>query len=603
MNDIVLLLRRPFIIAFVLALATLGSLSVAAEDTAVARPSQLFSREIQIDHRYLNIPIKRGAPMQTVTILVDGTPILVDYMKLSAAVPDWWAFVDLEKWQGRTATVQVIGPDAGSGLLERLELGDTLKSQDELYGEALRPLIHFSSRRGWVNDPNGLVYYNGEYHLFFQHTPYSWAGEGNSHWGHATSRDLVHWKEHGDVISPVDPGGIWSGSAVVDWENTSGFGEGGRPPLVLFYTSARFGPVSSGGIAAPQFTQCIAYSTDGRKFTKYAVNPVVGSITGWNRDPKVIWHAATKQWVMALYSETPAGNGVLDAKGKPAMVYMVQLLSSPNLRDWTPTSTIAGGVGEDRFLHECPDLFELPLDTDPKVKKWVIWSASGEYVIGEFDGHRFVPETIKLSGSFGTTEIWGGTRNVLYAAQTFSDAPDGRRIQMGWGVASSPNMPFNQLHLLPCELKLMQTSEGPRLARTPVGELASLRDGPDQSKALERFSGEAIELRAEIAEGKGGTFQATMRGAKITYDTNSQELNVNGTRAAAPWVGGRQNIIVYVDRTVIEVFASDGLTYIATPYISEAGNRSVSVDSSAGAAKVRALQVYKLKSIWNADQR
>jgi sucrose-6-phosphate hydrolase SacC (GH32 family) len=161
------------------------------------------------------------------------------------------------------------------------------------------------------------------------------------------------------------------------------------------------------------------------------------------------------------------------------------------------------------------------VDGDASTRKWVISGASGEYALGSFDGERFVPETAKLCGVFGTATISGDTANTFYAAQTFSDAPDGRRIQIAWGLAQSPGMPFNMLHLLPCELGLIRTGEGIRLVRTPVRELTSLRDGPDQSKTLEKFSGEAVELRVEIEASNTGVFDADVRGAKITYDAKT----------------------------------------------------------------------------------
>ena len=304
------------------------------------------------------------------------------------------------------------------------------------YREPLRGQFHFSSRRGWNNDPNGLVFYDGEYHLFYQHNPYGW-GWGNMHWGHAVSSDLVHWQELGDALAPDPLGPMFSGSAVVDWKNTSGFGKPGQPAQVLIYTAA-----------GDPTVQCIAFSTDGRNYAKFSGNPVVKQITGGNRDPKVIWHEPTQKWVMTLYVEQNR-------------VHTIQFLSSPNLKDWTRMSHTDG-------FFECPDFFELPVDGDAANRKWVLTAASSEYMVGTFDGTTFTPETPKLPGHRG---------RGFYAAQTFSDIPseDGRRIQIGWFQTETPGMPFNQSMTIPLELKLTATLEGPRLTWTPVKELASLR--------------------------------------------------------------------------------------------------------------------------------
>jgi sucrose-6-phosphate hydrolase SacC (GH32 family) len=204
---------------------------------------------------------------------------------------------------------------ADSAALSAIEQGDGIQDEGSMYREPLRGQFHFSPKRGWNNDQNGMVFYNGEYHLFFQHNPYGWDW-GNMHWGHAVSRDLVHWDELGDKLLPDDMGPMFSGSAVVDWKNTSGFGKDGRPPLVLIYTAAGNPTV-----------QCIAYSTDGRKFTKFAGNPVLKEITGGNRDPKVMWHEASRKWVMVLYVEWQKK-------------HTIHFFNSPNLRNWSLTQIV-----------------------------------------------------------------------------------------------------------------------------------------------------------------------------------------------------------------------------------------------------------------------
>jgi fructan beta-fructosidase len=249
-------------------------------------------REFRIEKRYLNLPIKNGAPKRVVSTLVDGRVEVRNDIELAPGEPDWWAPMDVGAWHGRTVVLQVDKLPEDSRALTSIEPADTLRGAEDLYREPLRAQFHFSPRRGWNNDPNGLVFFGGEYHLFFQHNPYGW-GWGNMHWGHAVSRDLVHWQELGDALAPDPLGPMFSGSAVVDRANTSGLGQPGRPAQVLIYTAA-----------GDPAVQCLASSTDGRHFTKYPGNPVVKQFTPGNRDPKVLWHEPSKRWVMTLYVET-----------------------------------------------------------------------------------------------------------------------------------------------------------------------------------------------------------------------------------------------------------------------------------------------------------
>ncbi|MCX6907318.1 MAG: GH32 C-terminal domain-containing protein, partial [Verrucomicrobia bacterium] len=538
-------------------------------------------REFKIEKRYLNIPIKNGAPKRKVAVLVDGKPEVTLDIELANAEPDWWAFMDVSAWRGKTVTLQADRLPEDSAALTQIEPSDKIKGAENLYREPLRPQLHFSSKRGWNNDPNGMVFHRGEYHLFYQHNPYGcpW---GNMHWGHAVSRDLVHWEEIGDALAPDDLGPMFSGSAVVDWKNTSGFGSADKPPQVLIYTAAGNPTV-----------QCIASSTDGRSYTKFSGNPVVKEITGGNRDPKVIWHEPTQKWVMTLYVGFPDPEKK-DAKGKPARRDTIHFLSSPDLKNWTVMSQTEG-------FFECPDFFELPVDGDANKKKWVLTAASSDYTVGTFDGAKFTPETEKLKGHRG---------RGFYAAQTFSDIPakDGRRIQIGWLQALSPGMPFNQAMSLPLELKLVSTAEGPRLTWTPVKELQKLRAKSHRlgTRTLKEgdanpfagVSGELFEVRADFTPSADTTVAFNVRGVEIAYDAAKQELIVNNHRSPAPLRNGRQRFIIYADRTAFEVFASDGLTYVPMPVIPKAEDKSLGLSVKGGAAQFTVLEAHELRSAW-----
>lgn len=292
-------------------------------------------------------------------------------------------------------------------LLEQAVIAtDTVAQRTPLHAEKYRPQFHVTSSTDWLNDPNGLVYFDGEYHPFFQRV--SGSNDGNTivkSWGHAVSADLVHWTQLPDAISPDEHGSIWSGSTVVDWHDASGLGRDDKPPLIAFYTNA-----------TTPFDQQLAYSTDrGRTWTKDPT-PILANLHGANRDPKVIWHEPTRRWVMALY---------LDEPGHYA------LFASSDLKMWGKPKdvTLEGDNG-------CPDFFPLALDGDASKTKWIFTGASARYVVGTFDGKAFTPETDSLVGEYGPN---------FYAAQTFSDEPTGRRVQIGWMRGGrNPGMPFNQ---------------------------------------------------------------------------------------------------------------------------------------------------------------
>lgn len=535
------------------------------------RPAGLLSKanhELVADKRYVLFPVRTGAAKRNVTVSIGDRAERHFDIELADGDAEWWAPLDISAWQGKKLSIEVDRLPEDSQALANLKQTDEATPADETYREALRPQFHFSPRRGWNNDPNGLVFYEGAYHIFFQHNPYGW-NWGNMHWGHALGRDLIHWQEVGEALYPDSLGTMFSGSAVVDWKNTSGFGRDGKPPLVLIYTAA-----------GNPTTQCLAFSNDGGKtFTKYEHNPIIEQITPGNRDPKVIWHEPTRRWVMVLYVESPEKK------------HTIHFFTSPDLKTWNDVSQIEG-------FFECPDLFELPLDGDANRKKWVLTAANSEYLVGTFDGERFMPETPKLTGHRG---------RGFYAAQTFSDIPakDGRRIQIGWLQAPSPGMPFNQCFSVPLKLDLVTTPDGPRLKWWPVAELEKLRGKQLKVGAasntgnisINRVGSDLLDIIAVAAPAKGTSVTFNIRGVSIVYDAAKEELAVNGHRARVPLHDGKLDLRILADRTVYEIFANGGLTYVPMPVIPDADNRSLSVTAD-GKAPVPKLDVYELHSIW-----
>jgi len=450
-------------------------------------------------------------------------------------------------------------------------------NSNKLYHEIHRPQFHFTAKENWLNDPNGLVYYKGEYHLFFQHNPkgLNW---GPNTWGHAISPDLVHWRQIEHAIEPGELGWIWSGSAAVDWNNTGGFQTGDERVLVAFYTTGD-------SIVKPEkpCVQSIAYSNDrGRTWTRYEGNPVLGHIVAHNRDPKVIWHKPTKKWVMSLFLD---GNDFA-------------LFSSPNLKEWTRTCDIhLPDTGE------CPDIFELPVDGDTDKTKWVFWGGNGNYYIGTFDGSSFQAESDVLRADLGAN---------FYAAQTWSDIPesDGRRIQIAWMSGGKyPDMPFNQQMSFPCELTLRTTLKGIRLYRQPVKEIETIHQKEHSwdnqtlkpgENLLSSISGALFDIRAEIELGNATEVGFTVRSEKIQYDVAEKQLSCLGRLAHLEPLENKIQLQILVDRTSIEVFGNEGRVSMSSCFLPDLENTSLGIYASGGEATVASLNVYDLCSAWES---
>ena len=350
--------------------------------------------------RYLAVPVQNGAPKILLEVFDGGTRVAYDQVEWARGATNWTGSLDLRGFAGRLLEFRFSGENVPNISAVDLAFADArFPAPKGQYGEAWRPQFHFTPPLGWNNDPNGLSYRDGEWHMFYQHNPFGvrW---GNMHWGHAVSKDLVRWTDLGDVIAPDDHGPMFSGSAVTDHANTSGFGKGAH---VLVYTAA-----------GKPHTQRIAWSLDGRNYAKWPKAAVEGRVDA-NRDPKVVWYVPGKFWVLAVYGEVEAGR------------HGVSIFTSPNLKDWTFASNVRGDLfDEGRFLYECPDFFELPIQGETGTR-WVLTAANRQYAIGSFDGRTFIPEATRLEQTRPVDGL-----NPVYAWQSFSDAPDGRRIQMAW---------------------------------------------------------------------------------------------------------------------------------------------------------------------------
>ena len=446
-----------------------------------------------------------------------------------------------------------------------------------MYNEKYRPQFHFTAKKNWLNDPNGLVFYDGEYHLFFQHNPESvqW---GNMTWGHAVSPDLLRWKQLRNAIEPDELGTIFSGSAVVDWNNSSGFQTGAEKVMVAFYTAAG----EHGTAGKRPFTQCAAFSNDrGRTWTKFAGNPVLGNRTPSNRDPRVLWHEPTKKWVLVLAED-------------PGQYYSFHV--SDDLKSWRCVSELRG-----ENIFECPDLFELPVEGRPGDTRWILHGGNGHYLIGAFDGTAFVKESGKFALDHGSN---------FYAAQTFSDIPptDGRRIQIPWmNGGEYPDMPFNQQMGFPCELTLRATNEGLRVFRRPVHEIRHIRgrlrrwnDTPlsPGENPLEGLAGDLFEIRAEIDLAGADRVGFRLRGEEVRYVARDKRLKCMGRSVPIGLADGPLKLHLLLDRSSLEVFAQDGFVAMSFCLLPDSDDRSLEIYSKGARAKIVSLEVWELSSVW-----
>lgn len=522
---------------------------------------------LKITKKYLNLPVSHQKERAVMTLAVDGKPVRSFDIRLASAEPDYWVFCDVSSFKGKQIKISYCGDAAG---MDKIYQADEIAGQDSLYKETNRPQIHYTQRRGWNNDPNGLIYYEGEYHLFYQHNPYErdW---GNMHWGHAVSKDLIHWEELPIALFPDEHGTMFSGSAVIDYKNTAGFNKGNVPAMVAVYTAD----------SPEKQVQCIAYSLDkGRTWTKYDGNPVVDSKAKWNshdtRDPKVFWYEPTGKWVMVLNERD--GHSIYN---------------SDDLKHWTFESHITG-------FWECPELFELPVDGVTGNKKWVMYGASGTYMIGSFDGRTFVPESGKHYYSTGT----------IYAAQTFTNIPsgDGRRIQIGWGRISHPGMPFNGTMLLPTVLSLRTTKDGIRLFSEPIKELETLQIAKGQWKDLSaEKAGELLQpynhtgslrIRTTLSLSHATNAGLSLYGQNLLdYDMNFNK--VNGVFYSPEDMTSMEiSVDIILDRTSVEVFVDGGAYSYSMERRADSNNKD-GFRFWGNNIQVKNLEVYELQSIWN----
>ena len=473
--------------------------------------------------RFLAVPINNDAETHRLCITEQGTPSWLLTLNYDPVSPAYEAYIPMDAFLGKDIGLSLDGKAYDTDLPAGFRFADAVP---DAYEEPLRPQVHFSPLQGWNNDPNGLVWYKGFYHLFFQHNP---AGNiwGNMHWGHAVSTDLLHWKELPIALYPDMENGkrmdtIFSGSAIVDTRNVTGLGD---HPLVLLYTSSPFEDHTG-----REYDQRLAYSPDGMTFHKYPDSPVIPHAAESNRDPKVVWCEELSCYLCVVYLVE--------------QTYIIY--RSDNLLSWRELQcvTLEGD-------NECPDLYPLTLDGE---RYWILSGAHDCYLVGRMTPNGFEPvqEVRRMLSGY----------NYLYAAQTFSDLPDGRRIRISWAKMRLPGwngMRWNCQMSTPVEMYLERDAAGIALCLRPIRELESLYC-PDAEAA-------AWEIDCDIPE---GTEALTVFGVSLPLE-------------GIPFREGFAHARIIADRVGVEAYfgsfyaAADGICDFSAPAADPAVARNIRV--------------------------
>lgn len=559
---------------------------------------------LDVTEDYLLLPIQDDAPEGKICIVKDneqkGTLMNV---RLARERVDSYVPFALSAYKGQHISIEIQGVPETALCWKELKLSGSFDMANK---ESFRPVYHHTPAYGWMNDPNGMFYKDGVYHLYFQYNPYGsvW---GNMHWGHSTSTDLMHWKFEGCAIVPDAWGAIFSGSCVVDHENTAGFG---KEAVVAFYTSAKSTPW--GDIQM----QSMAYSLDnGKTFTKYEGNPILTSSEKDFRDPKVFWYAPGKHWVMIL------------AVGQHMEIY-----SSVNLKEWKKESEFGAMQGAHGGVWECPDLVEIPVE-GTREKKWVLicnlnpggpfGGSAAQYFVGSFDGKKFVNES-------PTQTKWMDWGKDNYATVTWSNAPDGRCIALGWMsnwqyANNVPTRQYRSANTLARDLTLYREGQELYLKSTPSVEVKKARG---KKVSIPSFKVSEKHEIVNLFEEKQGAYEVEIviqnagaskidfcllndKGEKVSmyYDLNRKQFVMDRSESGtvdfskdfpavtvAPVnVDKELTLRLFVDRSSIEAFGEDGkfvmtnLVFPSQPYV------KMCFEADKNGYAVKALNVYKLQ--------
>lgn len=559
---------------------------------------------LDVKENYMLLPVQDDAPEGKICIVrnnvQEGTFMNV---RLARERVDSYVPFVLSAYKGQHISIDIQGVPENALCWKELKMSDSFDMTNK---EKFRPVYHHTPAYGWMNDPNGMFYKDGVYHLYFQYNPYGsvWA---NMHWGHSTSTDLMHWNFEGSAIVPDAWGAIFSGSCVVDHNNTAGFG---KDAVIAFYTSAKASPW--GDVQS----QSMAYSLDnGKTFVKYEGNPILTSSEKDFRDPKVFWYAPGKHWVMML------------AVGQHMEIY-----SSVNLKEWKKESEFGAMQGAHGGVWECPDLVEIPVE-GTREKKWVLicnlnpggpfGGSAAQYFVGSFDGKKFVNES-------PTQTKWMDWGKDNYATVTWNNAPDGRCIALGWMsnwqyANNVPTRQYRSANTLARDLTLYREGQELYLKSTPSVEVKKARGKKvsipsfrvsEKHEIVNLFEDNQGAYEVEILIQNAGASKIAFcllndKGEKVSmyYDLNRKQFVMDRSESgtvdfskdfpavtvAPANVDKELTLRLFVDRSSIEAFGEDGkfvmtnLVFPSQPYV------KMCFEADKNGYAVKTLNVYKLQ--------
>ncbi len=565
--------------------------------------------------RYILLPVQETNDDASVSILVDGKPDRTINVRLAKTKVDYTVPFDLSPYKGRNVVLNITTSQNRATVREAKEdacwnnmsVTDSFPAANR---EKFRPAFHHTPVYGWMNDPNGMFYKDGVWHLYYQWNPYGSKWQ-NMTWGHSSSTDLINWQHHPAAIEPDGLGTVFSGSCAIDKDDTAGFGS---DAVIALYTSA----------AASQ-VQSLAHRNDnGNTFEIYPGNPVI-TLESEARDPNMFWNEATGEWNLVLAH---------------ALEHEMLVFTSPDMKQWTLQSAFGKGLGAQDGVWECPDLFELAVDGSDQ-KKWVLicninpggpfGGSATQYFIGEFDGKTFTPDR-DANGNVPTK--WMDYGKDHYATVSWSNAPDNRRTVIGWMsnwqyAAEVPTMQYRSANTLPREIGLFRASDGEIYTScTPSPEIGALRGNASVKKrsftagkksrtfALPEANGGICEITLEITPKKGVPVNLTLAneaGNKVEMVYNPAESTFSFDRyqsgqtdfsqdfpaittAPAFTDGGNLRLRIFIDRSSIEVFEQNGRFAMTNLVFPESPYTTLSVNAPAGNARIENLAIYPLRT-------